>query len=93
MKQGKQAKTITRPQERAVIDHLRHTRNPARDRVLFLLSIKAGLRAKEIAALTWGMVTEDSGKIGECIALPNLATKGQSGRTVYLHPDLKVEVA
>ncbi len=89
MAQGRQAKIITRHQERAVLDHLRYTRNPDRDRVLFLLSLKAGLRAKEIAALTWGMVTDDSGNIGECIALPDNASKGKSGRTVYLHPDLK----
>ena len=89
MAQGKQAKVITRPQERAVLDHLRHTRNPERDRVTFLLSLKAGLRAKEMAALTWGMVTDDAGRIGECIALPDNASKGKSGRTVYLHPDLK----
>ena len=51
MAQGTQAKVITRPQERAVLDHVRTTRNPHRDRVLFLFSLKAGLRAKEIAAL------------------------------------------
>ncbi|MDH3604357.1 MAG: site-specific integrase [Candidatus Tectomicrobia bacterium] len=34
------------------------------------------------------MVTDDAGRIGECIALPDDASKGQSGRTVYLHPDL-----
>ncbi len=89
MAQGKQAKIITRPQERAILDHLRHTRNPDRDCVLFLLSLKAGLRAKEIAALTWGMLTDGTGNIAECIALPNLASKGQSGRTVYLNSDLK----
>ncbi|MDH3603229.1 MAG: site-specific integrase [Candidatus Tectomicrobia bacterium] len=89
MGQGKQAKVITRPQERAVLDYLRHTRNPERDRVTFLLSLKAGLRAKEIAALTWGMVTDDAGRIGACIALPDNASKSKSGRTVYLHPDLK----
>ncbi len=89
MAQGKQAKVITPHQERAVLEHLRTTRNPERDRAMFLFSIKAGLRAKEIAALTWSMVTEDSGQVGECIELPDDASKGRSGRTVYLHPDLK----
>ncbi len=54
MAQGTQAKVMTRPQERAVLDHVRTTRNPHRDRVLFLFSLKAGLRAKEIAALNMG---------------------------------------
>ena len=65
MAQGKQAKIITRPQERAILDHLRHTRNPHRDCVLFLLSLKAGLRAKEIAALTWGMLTDGTGNMDQ----------------------------
>ncbi len=86
---GKQAKVITRPQERAVLDHLKRTRNPDRDQAMFLLSIKAGLRAKEIAALVWGMVTDSSGEIGECMALPDEASKGKSGRIVWLHADLK----
>ena len=68
MAQGKQAKIITRPQERAILDHLRYTRNPDRDCVLFLLSLKAGLRAKEIAALNWSMVTDASGHVSEAIA-------------------------
>ena len=89
MAQGTQAKVITRPQERAVLEHVRHTRNPERDRVTFLLSLKAGLRAKEIALLNWSMVTDDGGQIDACIALPDHASKGRSGRTVYLHPDLK----
>ena len=32
---------------------------------MFLLSIKAGLRAKEIACLTWSMVTDAAGQITE----------------------------
>ena len=36
-------------------------RYPCRDQVMFLLSLKAGLRAKEIAALTWAMVTDAEG--------------------------------
>ncbi len=89
MAQGQQAKVIPRHQERAVLDHLGYTRNPERDRVMFLLSLKAGLRAKEISALTWRMVTDNSGEIEDCIALPDKASKGKSGRTVSLHPDLK----
>jgi integrase len=35
------------------------------------------------------MVTDDRGKVGDCIAPPDNASKGKSGRTIYLHPDLK----
>jgi hypothetical protein len=34
------------------VRYLETTRYPWRDQVMFLLSIKAGLRAKEIASLT-----------------------------------------
>jgi integrase len=51
--QGKQAKIVSPTQERAMLGSLATTRSPARDRVLFLLSMKAGLRAKAIASLTW----------------------------------------
>ena len=40
------------------------TRHPLRNQVLVLLSVKAGLRAAEIANLTWPMVIDPSGEIG-----------------------------
>jgi len=43
--QGKQAKMVNPTQERAILGYLATTRYPMRDRVLFLLSMKAGLRA------------------------------------------------
>ena len=66
---GKQAKTITDRQAKAVLNHLADARHPGRDRVVFLLSIKAGLRSKEIANLTWGMVTDSDAKIADVIAV------------------------
>jgi len=54
-------------------------RYPVRDRVMFLLSIKAGLRAKEIACLTWSMVTDAEGQVAEVLTLPNRASKGRGG--------------
>ena len=61
--QGKQAKIVSPTQERAILGYLVTTRYPARDRVMFLLSMKAGLRAKEMASLTWAMVTDAQGGI------------------------------
>lgn len=59
MSLGKQAKTLSKGQADAVLGYLAKTRWPKRNRVIFLLSAKAGLRAKEIAHLTWWM-TNDS---------------------------------
>ena len=46
MSLGKQAKTLSRGQTDAVLGYLAKTRYPDRNRVIFLLSVKAGLRAK-----------------------------------------------
>jgi integrase len=79
MPHGKQAKMLTPKQETAVLTYLQTMRYPVRDRVMFLLSIKAGLRAKEIGLLTWGMVTDADGQVAEVLALPNTASKGRRG--------------
>lgn len=92
--QGKQAKILSPTQERVIVRHLDTTRYPGRDRVMFLLSIKAGLRAQEIAAVTWGMVTDAAGQVAETLHLQNRATKGQtSGRSIPLHADLRAALA
>jgi integrase/recombinase XerD len=77
-----------------ILHHLETTRYPWRDRVMFLLSLKAGLRAKEIAALTWGMVTDAEGRLSDTLRLQNRATKGKAdGRSIPLHPDLQAALA
>src|SRR5437773_6267239 len=88
--QGKQAKIVSPTQERAILGYLATTRYPVRDRVIFLLSMKAGLRAKEMASLTWAMVTDAQGQVAEVLHVPNRASKGKTGgRTIPLHPDLQ----
>src|SRR5439155_15342362 len=88
--QGKQAKIVSPIQERALLGYLDTTRYPARDRVMFLLSMKAGLRAKEMASLTWAMVTDAQGQVAEVLHVPNRASKGKTvGRSMSLHPDLQ----
>jgi integrase/recombinase XerC len=87
---GKQAKIIGDKQVRAVLTELDTRRYALRDRVMFLLSSKAGMRAVEIASITWAMVTDAEGEIGDAIALQNRASKGKGGgRIIPLHPDLK----
>src|ERR1700730_11152360 len=90
---GKQAKTLSKGQADAVLGYLAKTRWPTRNRVIFLLSVKAGLRAKEIAGLTWRMVTDARGKIGQAIHLENKASKGQSGRVIPMNEELRTALA
>ncbi len=59
---GKQAKVLSQREIEQVLHHIKSGRYPLRDRVMFLLSIKSGLRAMEISFLTWGMVTDASGR-------------------------------
>src|SRR5690348_6827944 len=90
MSLGKQAKILTDKQVRAVLAELDTRRYPLRDRAMFLLSIKAGLRAREIGSITWLMVTDAEGEIADMIALENKASKGKrGGRIIPMHPDLK----
>ncbi len=89
MAQGKQAKILSAKQESAILRHLETMRYPERDRALFLLSIKAGLRAKEIASLTWAMVTDSEGHVAEAIALEDRASKGRGGRIIPMNPMLR----
>lgn len=86
---SKQAKILGRAQTETVLTFLTTTRYPERNAVVFLLSTKAGLRAKEIAALTWEMVTDAEGLIGDAIHLPNQATKGSSGRVIPMNRRLR----
>ncbi len=86
---SKQAKILTKPQAEAVLSYLASTRYPVRNRVIFLLSLKAGLRAKEIASLTWEMVTDAEGRLTDAISLTDKASKGRSGRVVPLNKELK----
>jgi integrase len=86
---GKQAKILTRQQVRAALHRARHSRYPQRDRVMILLSVKAGLRAGEIAKLTWPMVLDADGRIGHRIELHDNAAKKRGGRSIPLHPNLR----
>ncbi len=90
MAMGKQAKVLSEVQVRTTLQFLSTTRNSQRDIVILLLSVKSGLRAKEIASITWAMVTDPEGNIGNSIALQNVASKGKNGgRSIPLNKDLK----
>jgi len=85
---GKQAKTLTDQQLRTLLTYAKSTRNPDRNNVVVLLSAKAGLRAAEIAGLTWPMVMTADGQIADTISLHDKIAKKRSGRTIPLHPSL-----
>jgi integrase len=86
---GRQAGLIVPSVLRQVLAHIRHSTFPARDRVIVLLSVRAGLRAAEIAQLDWSMVLDVRGHISDTITIRDAIAKKGSGRRVPMHQDLR----
>jgi integrase len=86
---GKQAKVLFDHHVQALLAYSQRSRYPVRNQVIVLLSVKAGLRAGEIANLTWPMVLDPTGEIGPSIELHDGAAKNRSGRRVPIHPELQ----
>lgn len=85
----RQAQTLNEAQLRRVIQYCRSRRHPVRDATIVLFSFYAGLRAKEIAALTVGDVFDDAGAVREQFILAASQSKGGKTRTVYLNQRLR----
>ena len=90
---GKQAKILTKKQIDQLIWYVGTLRQPLRNEVIVMLSVRAGLRAKEIACLTWSMVTDADGDIGTSIHLTDKASKGRGGRVIPLNMQLRLKLA
>jgi integrase len=86
---GKQAKILSAAQIEELLFFADTTRYPDRNRVIVLLSTKAGFRAAEIAKLTWDMVVDANGEVGRLVELRDDAAKMGSGRRIPLHSDLR----
>jgi integrase len=84
---GRQAKTLSAADLSDLLVFTTCTRHPLRNAVIVLLSAKAGLRAGEIANLTWDMV-DPNGQISGLLELADGAAKKCSGRSIPIHPDL-----
>jgi integrase len=85
---GKQAKVLGLGEVVDMLTFADCSRHPLRNCVIVLLSAKAGLRAGEIANLTWDMVLDANGQLGMCIELRDHAAKKGSGRLIPMHPEL-----
>jgi integrase len=90
---GKQAKILSEDDLQDLLAYASATRNPIRNQVIVLLSAKAGLRAGEIANLTWDMVVDPNGAVSTAIELRDHAAKKGSGRLIALHKDLRNALA
>jgi integrase/recombinase XerD len=86
---GKQAKILAEGHVHSLLGYAAVTRQPVRNAAIVLLSVKAGLRASEIAQLTWSMVLSPTGEIGDAIELRDRASKNGSGRRIPVHSSLR----
>lgn len=72
-----------------LLAHVDCQRHPDRNRVMILLSFKAGLRACEIAGLDWTMVLTCGHAMGVQLAVSSSIAKNGRGRLIPLNPELK----
>ena len=86
---GRQAKSISASMLRRMLAYTRHSATLARDRVIIQLSLRAGLRACEIAQLDWSMVLDARGRVADSIAVHDAIAKKRSGRRIPMHGDLR----
>lgn len=85
---GKKAKILSEDGLRRLLEFADGTRDSVRNRLMVLLSAKAGLRAGEIANLTWEMVLQADGNLSSIIELWDKAAKKGSGRTIPINSQL-----
>jgi integrase len=86
---GKQAKALSVDHIDDLLFFAARSRHPLRNRLIVLLSVKAGLRAAEIAKLTWDTVLDPSGAVGRTLELRDEIAKKRGGRLIPLHADLR----
>lgn len=90
---GGQAKILSDVDVRRLLKVAKESRHPIRNMVIVQLSVRAGLRASEIALLDWSMVTDGRGNIANVITLPGAITKYGLARRLPMHGELKSALA
>ena len=71
-------------------DYIENTRYAARDKAIFLMGLRSGMRIGTIAQITLKDILDNSGNLKEVITLRRAITKGGKTITAYLsHPELR----
>jgi integrase len=89
---GKKAKILSKKKIDQLLWYVGTLRHSLRNEVIVLLSVKAGLRAKEIASLTWSMITDADDDIASSIHLTDKASKCKGGRVIHLNMQLRLKL-
>ena len=85
----KQAKVLSKAEISRVVAVVDAGNHSARDKIAFYLTHLAGMRVKEVAALTVGDVYASDGTVRDQIILDSDQTKGTKSRTVMLNRKLR----
>ncbi len=90
---GRQAKIRSDYRQEKMLKLLERTRYPTRKKLIFLLSLKAGLRIIEIAYLRWRNILSSDGIISGQNIVEDAGSKGKRGeRTIPMHPLIRAEL-
>ena len=90
---AKQAKTLNEREQQKLLEFISKTKNPKRNRAIFLLTYLAGMRIGEVAALRVADVLASDGTIRNQFTLSPEQTKGSESRTVLLNQRMQAELA
>lgn len=88
----KQAQVLSEKDVKRVLSAIARRTYASRDRAMFMLSLLAGMRVGEIAALCVGDVFEADGRVKEQIRLTKAQTKGSEARAVLLNAQVWEEL-
>lgn len=88
-----QAKSLTQQDINTVLAYTASRSNAVRNRVMFLLTVLAGLRVSEVAQLTVADVRNTDGTVKSQVFLSSERVKHGHARTVFLSTQLQHEIA
>ena len=83
------ARVLEEKDVRRLLALTNHYRQSDRNAVIVMLSFKAGLRACEIAGLTWSMALTTSDRIADHLTISGTIAKYGNGRLVPIHTELR----
>lgn len=87
-----QAKHLTPKELRKVLDNVANHPHAARNRLMLLMALWAGMRVEEVAALLVEGVRNVDGSVMHEIRLEASQTKRKHARVVFLNDKLRKEV-
>lgn len=90
----RRAKTLEEAQFAKLLSYIdQHSATPERDRLMLLLSFKAGLRAGEIAQIDMSALTDAEGAIAKKIVVSRKIAKKGREREIPMNPDIRKALA